>query len=119
MILARFLFYLTLAFVVLFVLRRLLLLVRGGISLSDLHELKAKGAMIVDVRTALEFSSGAAPGSRNIPLDQLPERMHELNRSKPIILCCASGARSASAQRFLQQSGFSEVFNAGPWQRLA
>jgi len=44
--------------------------------------------------------------------------MEELTKTKPIILCCASGSRSAFAQRFLKQSGYSEVYNAGPWQRV-
>lgn len=118
MTLFRILFYLAMAFMALFVLRRILMMVRGGISVNDMNELKAKGAVIIDVRTTMEFSGGAAPGSRNIPLDQLAQRMNELDRTKPIILCCASGARSASAQRFLQQEGFTEVFNAGPWQRV-
>lgn len=118
MTLFRILFYLTIAFVALFALRRILVMVRGGLSVNDLNELKTKGALIIDVRTTMEFSGGAAPGSRNIPLDQLAQRLNELDRTKPIILCCASGARSASAQRFLQQAGFTEVFNAGPWQRV-
>ncbi|MDP2877246.1 MAG: rhodanese-like domain-containing protein [Holophaga sp.] len=116
--LARLLTYVAMAFLALFVLRRILMMVRGGISVNDLAELKAKGAQVIDVRTTIEFSGGAAPGSRNIPLDQLSQRMNELDRTKPVIFCCASGARSASAQRFLQQAGFTEVFNAGPWQRV-
>ena len=115
---SRILIYLFFAFAALFVLRRILLFVRGGISVETMNELKAKGALIVDVRTSGEFASGAAPGSLNIPLDQLPQRMGELDRTKPIILCCASGARSGYAQRFLQQAGYPEVYNAGPWQRV-
>jgi len=118
MTLLRLLFFLALAFAALFVLRRILVFVRGGIGVEDLNELKAKGALIIDVRTSGEFASAAAPGSLNIPLDQLPQRMTELDRGKPIILCCASGSRSAYAQRFLQQAGFGEVYNAGPWQRV-
>jgi len=116
--LPRLFVYLAIAFAALFVLRRILLFVRGGISVENMNELKAKGALIIDVRTTGEFANGAAPGSLNIPLDQLPQRMTELDRSKPIILCCASGSRSAYAQRFLQQAGYAEVYNAGPWQRV-
>lgn len=86
--------------------------------MEEMNDLKAKGAVIIDVRTTGEFASAAAPGSLNIPLDQLPQRMTELDRTKPIILCCASGSRSAYAQRFLRQAGFGEVHNAGPWQRV-
>lgn len=113
----RLILFMAVAFVALFVLRRILLLVRGGISVENMNELKAKGALIVDVRTSAEFAQGNAPGSLNIPLDELTQRMEELDRRKPIILCCASGGRSAYAQRFLQQSGYTDVHNAGPWQR--
>jgi rhodanese-related sulfurtransferase len=114
----RLILFVAAAFAALFVLRRILLFVRGGISVETMNELKAKGALIVDVRTSGEFAAAAAPGSLNIPLDQLAQRLGELDRSKPIILCCASGARSGYAQRFLQQAGYPEVYNAGPWQRV-
>lgn len=74
----------------------------------------ASGARIVDVRTPAEFKDGAYPGAINIPLAILPARMHELEpRSAPIVLYCASGARSGQAMRFLKQNGFTEVINAG------
>ncbi len=114
----RLILYVVVAFAALFVLRRILLLVRGGIRVDEMNELKAKGALIVDVRTSGEFAQASAPGSLNIPLDQLPQRMGELTKAKPIILCCASGSRSAYAQRFLKQAGYVEVYNAGPWQRV-
>ncbi len=114
----RLILYVAVAFAALFVLRRILLLVRGGIRVDEMNELKAKGALIVDVRTSGEFAQAAAPGSLNIPLDQLPQRMEELSKARPIILCCASGSRSAFAQRFLKQAGYVEVYNAGPWQRV-
>lgn len=72
------------------------------------------GARIVDVRTPAEFADGAYPGAVNIPLAVLPARMHELgSRDGPIVLYCASGARSAQAARLLKQEGFSDVVNAG------
>ena len=86
--------------------------------MEDLTELRARGAVMVDVRTPEEFAGGCAPGCLNIPLDQLAQRMGELDMARPILLCCASGARSGYAQRFLQQAGFRDVHNAGPWQRL-
>ncbi len=70
--------------------------------------------LIVDVRTPEEFRTGAYPGAINIPLDELPARVHELgNKSRNITLYCASGARSAYAQRMLLQMGFSNVKNGG------
>ncbi len=70
--------------------------------------------LVVDVRTSEEFVSGAYPGAVNIPLDELPLRLGELGgSSREITLYCASGARSAYAQRFLQQQGYSNVKNGG------
>jgi NADPH-dependent 2,4-dienoyl-CoA reductase/sulfur reductase-like enzyme/rhodanese-related sulfurtransferase len=71
--------------------------------------------IIVDVRTPHEFQSGAYPGAVNIELDELMERYGELgnNKSRDIVVYCASGARSAYAQRMLAQVGYSNVKNGG------
>lgn len=70
--------------------------------------------IVVDVRTEEEFSDGAYPGAINIPLDEFGQRIEELgSKSRDITLYCASGARSAYAQRYLQQIGFTNVKNGG------
>ena len=70
--------------------------------------------LVVDVRTPEEFRGGAFPGAVNIPLDELQNRIGELgSKSREITLYCASGARSAYAQRYLQQMGFTQVKNGG------
>ncbi|MFZ4582527.1 MAG: FAD-dependent oxidoreductase [Paludibacter sp.] len=70
--------------------------------------------LIVDVRTRGEFAGGAYPGAVNIELDQLQSRLNELgDKSRDITVYCASGARSAYAQRMLQQIGFTNVKNGG------
>ncbi|MBL7912796.1 MAG: rhodanese-like domain-containing protein [Bacteroidia bacterium] len=85
----------------------------------NLGELIANGAIIIDVRTRGEYSSGHAKGSVNVPLDQLPAYMRKIkNKENPIITCCASGMRSASAKSFLKGEGFKNVHNAGPWFTL-
>ena len=71
------------------------------------------GARIIDVRTPGEFSGSSYPRAKNIPLDVLPSRMADLPKDKPIVLYCASGARSARAARLLRQAGFTDVINAG------
>ena len=74
----------------------------------------AAGARVVDVRTPAEFKDGSYPGAINIPLMLLPVRMRELEpRDTPIILFCASGARSGQGARLLKQAGFTDVTNAG------
>ncbi len=82
--------------------------------MSTVREKIAAGARIIDVRTPVEFRDGSYPGAVNIPLASLPARMHELEpRSAPIVLFCASGARSAQGARLLKQAGFTDVINAG------
>ena len=71
--------------------------------------------VIIDVRTVEEFEGGAYPDAINIPVDELMERLDELgdNTAREIIVYCASGARSAYAQRTLTQAGYSNVKNGG------
>ena len=73
-----------------------------------------EGALLVDVRSPGEFSSGHIDGARNIPVDALNARERELGgKDRPVILYCASGARSAMATRRLRAAGFSRVYNLG------
>ena len=78
----------------------------------------ARGAQVVDVRSPAEFRSGHVEGSTNIPLDSLQTRSGELDRARPVVLCCASGSRSAMAIALLKRQGFTDVHNAGPWTAL-
>jgi phage shock protein E len=81
---------------------------------NSIKEKIAAGARIVDVRTPAEFKDGAYRGAINIPLPLLPLRMKELEpKSTPIVLYCASGARSGQGTRFLKNNGFTDVINAG------
>ncbi|MCM2268266.1 MAG: rhodanese-like domain-containing protein [Elusimicrobiales bacterium] len=83
---------------------------------GKLPQLAAAGAVVVDVRSPAEFASGSRPGSLNIPLDSLPAGAKQLDKNKPVVLCCASGARSGIAAGILKTMGFKNVINAGPWQ---
>lgn len=81
-----------------------------------LPTLLKQGGVIVDVRTAGEYSTGSCEGSINIPLDELDKQAGKLDRDKPVILCCASGTRSGMAAALLKRKGFQNVVNAGPWK---
>lgn len=83
---------------------------------SRLPALAADGAVFVDVRTPAEFAAGCRPGSLNIPLDAIPKQAVKLDKNRPVILSCASGARSGIAAGILKGMGFRNVTNAGPWQ---
>ncbi len=82
-------------------------------------ELMKKGAIIVDVRSKSEYAGGHVKGSINIPLDSLSNNLNKLkDKSKPVITCCASGMRSASAKGILKSNGYTEVHNGGGWMSL-
>jgi rhodanese-related sulfurtransferase len=57
-------------------------------------------------------------GSINISVDTLSSNLNKLKKDKPIITCCASGMRSASAKSILKSNGFTEVHNGGGWSSL-
>jgi len=85
----------------------------------DFAELVKQGATIIDVRTKGEYAGGHIRGSVNIPLDKLADNINKLKgKDKPIITCCASGARSASAKGVLTSRGFTNVHNGGSWFSL-
>ncbi len=81
-------------------------------------ELVQNGAQIIDVRTPGEYAGGNIKGSKNYPLQQLSNNYKKLDKNKPVITCCASGMRSASAKAFLAQKGFEQVYNGGGWASL-
>jgi phage shock protein E len=83
-----------------------------------LPELKKNGALFVDVRSAMEFASGNAPGTVNIPLPELGRRLSEIPKLSPVVLCCASGTRSGMAKMVLMKNGYQHVYNVGTWGKL-
>lgn len=76
------------------------------------------GALLLDVRNPHEYANGAAPGAMNVPLHVLPLKANELDKSKPIIVYCLSGARSNQARQFLMSMGFERVMNVGNMQNF-
>ncbi len=71
-------------------------------------------ATIVDVREPIEVMMGKAKGATNIPLRKIPSRVEEFRQmSKPIIVYCRSGNRSAQAMGYLRAQGIQEVYNGG------
>jgi phage shock protein E len=75
----------------------------------------AAGALLLDVRSPEEFSSGHVEGALNIPHDQISARVGELlkYKDKEIVLYCRSGNRSGLAQAELTKDGFKTTYNAG------
>ena len=79
--------------------------------LEDMYSvLKEEGAVLLDVRTVQEYSRGHISGFKNIPLDELREHIHEIEKGKPVYLICQSGLRSYIASRILEGYGY-ETYN--------
>ena len=72
------------------------------------------GALLLDVRTPAEFSSGHIPGSQNVPLQDLDEvEFLADNKDVRIYVYCLSGARSREATGLLHRMGYPNVTNLG------
>ena len=85
---------------------------------EEIKKMIQDGAVIIDVRSPMEFQGGHVAGSKNIPLPEIQFRMDEIEMiDKPIVLCCASGARSGQAERFLKSKGIS-CKNGGGWLQV-
>lgn len=88
----------------------------GGNNLSPAQatlKINREEAVVIDVRESNEWATGHIPNARHIALGQLEKRLHEIEKFKerPVIVCCASGIRSANACKQLQKAGFQQVFN--------
>lgn len=68
---------------------------------------------ILDVRTPVEFYSGYIPGAKLIPVQQLADRISEVNafKEKDVFVYCRSGNRSIVASEILEKNGFKRIYN--------
>jgi phage shock protein E len=81
---------------------------------------KSGAAVVVDVRSPQEFAGGSVKGAKNIPLDKLESQIDKIKAfQKPVVLCCASGMRSARAASILRGKGLENIHDAGGWTNLA
>lgn len=65
-----------------------------------------ENALVIDVREPAERDAGFIPGSINLPLGEIRERLSELDRSRDLIVSCQVGLRGYLAERILKQNGF-------------
>ena len=71
----------------------------------------ANTVQLVDVRTPEEFEIATLPNAHNVELDHLRERLHLLDKTRPVVVFCQIGVRGYLAYRILKQSGFADVRN--------
>ena len=85
---------------------------------EDIDALRQRNDVtLLDTRTPMEYFRGHAEGFIHIPLDNLRERLHELDLKKPVYVMCQSGLRSYLATRILSQNGF-DAYNFSGGYRL-
>lgn len=71
----------------------------------------SKEYQLLDVRQPKEYEAGHIAGARLIPIRELPDRLSELDKNKPLIVYCAVGGRSTAAAQLLSGQEFREVYN--------
>ena len=88
---------------------------------DELDDQRQHGAMtqLIDCRSASEFATGHVPGSINIPAEELDARLHDIDRSRPVIFICASGRRAAAAAQLVASGTSVGVLDGGinAWAR--
>jgi rhodanese-related sulfurtransferase len=82
---------------------------------NELEDYRARGYEILDVRTPREFARGTIPGSVNIPIDELRERIGEITGSD-VVVTCQVGIRGHTATLLLNELGFNALSLDGGYQ---
>jgi adenylyltransferase/sulfurtransferase len=84
-----------------------------GISASALHEKLFSEApwTLVDVREPYEFDICRLPQACLIPVSRISQQLERIPRDKPVVMYCHHGVRSTQVIRFLQQEGFTNLYN--------
>ena len=91
----------------------------GQVPVKEGQELMKRGAMVIDVRTPAEFSTGHLSQAFNMPMDELegmlPNQVKD--KSRVILVHCQSGMRSKKAKSLLTRRGYTNVFDLGSYER--
>ncbi len=70
-----------------------------------------KTLQLIDVREESEYNEGHIAGAKLIPIGEFASRIGEIDKTKPVLVYCLSGPRSAEAAQVLAQSGYTKVYN--------
>ena len=82
------------------------------VRINEYREAIGADGQLIDVRQPDELeTTGVIPGARNIPLDELSQRLDEIDPDRTVALVCRSGGRSGSAGQFLAINGYTSVVN--------
>lgn len=82
-----------------------------GVAELDSWRKSGKDVAVLDVREDWEVATVSLPGTVNIPMQQIPQRVTELPRDKPLVVMCHHGGRSRQVTGWLRQNGFTQATN--------
>jgi rhodanese-related sulfurtransferase len=86
----------------------------GGVTnVDEAGVLKAQqeGVRVIDVRSTGEYEAGHVPGAENVPIDQFAAASASWDKNAPLLVYCATGARSSEAVSILQSAGFKTIYH--------
>ena len=83
---------------------------------EELEQKRKEGGVFLDVSNPEEIAAGGIPGFCNIPLDELRDRLDEIDRDKPVYITCRVGLRGYIAVRILKQNGFTAYNLSGGYR---
>lgn len=76
------------------------------VSREDARKLIDEGAQLVDVRADHEWEAGRIAGAAHVPLPELPQRLGEIDKDRPVVVYCRGGNRSTMATDALAEAGY-------------
>ncbi len=68
-----------------------------------------KDLQLIDVRTEAEYADGHLAGAKLVPVQEIEQRLAEIDKKKPVLLYCRSGHRSGNALKLLQDHGYAQA----------
>ncbi|HEX3041741.1 MAG TPA: rhodanese-like domain-containing protein [Solirubrobacterales bacterium] len=76
------------------------------VSRDEARKLIEEGAQVIDVRADHEWEAGRIAGAAHVPLPELPQRLGELDKDRPVVVYCRGGNRSTMATDALAEAGY-------------
>jgi rhodanese-related sulfurtransferase len=81
------------------------------VNAEEAKQLIDEGVTVLDVRTASEYEDGHITNATLIPLNELENRLNELDKETQYVVVCRSGNRSAQASKILAENDFKHIYN--------
>jgi len=79
------------------------------INRAEARKMIDEGAQLVDVRADHEWEAGRIAGATHVPLPELPQRLGEIDKDRPVVVYCRGGNRSSMASDALTDAGYDAV----------